>query len=154
MDFKRNQDPIKSMGLGFGKKAETKAWKILEFIKAAGEEGRRFTDIQHFIWTELQGYTEEGFWEKDHDRYDYKKEEMVEPGLRSSRGYYTTILLGTGWFKSHRGLLTSFCRKNDKGRWVLDRMPKPGENLVGVANESFQLVPESLNEIFNNRYIK
>jgi len=148
--FKRGQDPIKSLGLGYGKKPETKAWKILEFIRDGGEEGRSYTEIQEFIWI-LGGGSKDSFWKKDKDRWDYKSQTLKEPGLRSSRGYYSTALSGTGgWYGGGiKGLLHTYCRKNpETKKWVLDRMPNPGENIYS-RNESFKLVPESLNEIMD-----
>lgn len=143
MNFKRGQDPIKSLGLGFGNKPKTKSWKILEFIKNQGEEGVGLKDIQYYIWTKLQGYSSEDFW-KPSDDSAYNK-------LRATRGHWNTNLYGTGF---RPGLLYKYCKKNPKTKkWVLDRMPRPGENIY-TANESFKLVPESLNEILNNRYIK
>ncbi len=155
--FKRGQDPIKSLGLGYGNKQRTKAWRILEFIESKGEEGASYTEIQEFIWVEINGGSKEDFWKKDRRRYVYRsgssRGEYKEPGLRSTRGYYSTNLSGThGWNaidKGNKGLLHTYCKKNpDTKKWVIDRMPNPGENIYS-RNESFKLVPESLNEIMD-----
>jgi hypothetical protein len=160
MDFKRGQDPIKSLGLGYGTKPLRKAWKILEFIRSKGEEGASLTEIQKFIWI-LNGYSEQDFEKTSLDRTkEYYKSigKDYNPGfkfphndLRASRGYYSTGLYGA---RSNKGLLHKYCKKNEKGKWVLVRMPDPGENIY--EEQSFKLVPESLNEIMNknNRYIK
>ncbi len=160
MNFERGKDPKKAMGIGFGKKAATKGWKILDFIGSKGEEGASYTEIQEFIFVELNGGTPEDFQKKDRRRYVSKFDtlnqrwhgEYQEPGLRKSRGYYSTALSGTrGWAmgdKGNKGLLHAYCFKNEKGKWVLDRMPNPGENIYS-KNESMKLVPESLNEMLN-----
>jgi len=155
MDFKRGQDPIKSLGLGYGNKPLRKAWKILEFIRDAGEEGRGLTEIQKFIWV-LNGNSEEDFWkttQDSHREYYQKMGKSYNPSyrfphdkLRSTRGYYSTALYGGS---SNTGLLNKYCRKNEKGKWVLERMPEPGENIY--EEQSYKFVPESLNEIMNKR---
>ena len=33
MGFKRHQDPLKALNIGYGDKVKTNAWKILEFIR-------------------------------------------------------------------------------------------------------------------------
>jgi hypothetical protein len=143
--FKRDQDPLKSMGLGYGDKLNTKAWKVIMFIKNAGEEGVGLTDIQKFIWTEIQGLPEADFWKKDSIRgYGNKP-------LRQSRGWWIRPLYGGG-YSNTQGIFSKFCKKNDKGKWVLVRMPEPGENLV--ESEKPKFIAESLNEFLNERYIK
>lgn len=136
--FKRGRDPYKSLGIGYGKKRLTKGWKILEFIKESGNEGRSLIEIQHFIWTELQGYDPDEFWKKE----SYNN-------LRKSRGYYCTNLYGSGgmFAGSNEGLLIRWCKKNDKGKWIIDKWPKPGDNLY-LINES-KLVSKSLNDFMN-----
>lgn len=150
MDFKRGQDPIKSLGLGYGNKMDTKAWKILQFIGSKGEEGAGLTDIQKFIWTELQERSLKDFEMSSNDKWGYNYPSLNNK-TRATRGYYNTNLYGSG---SKPGLLHKYCRKNEKGKWVLVRMPDPGENIY--ENEGFKLVPESLNEMLikKNRYIK
>jgi len=150
MNFERGKDPMKSMGLGYGKKQETKAWKVLEFIGSKGEEGAGLTEIQRFIY-DLKGYSEEDFRETSDERYpsDWKPESGK---LRASRGYWTNQLYGN-W--KMPGLLPKYCKKNPiTKKWVLVRMPKPGENIF--ENSTSKLVPESLNEmlIIKNGYIK
>lgn len=116
-EFEKGGDPKKSLNLGHGKHVKTKGFKILDFIAQAGKEGRSFTEIQKFIWTEIRGYKEEDFWKKD------------TPATRLSRGTYTTGLYGTQFQK---GLLTTYCHKNEKGKWVLDRFPRPDENMYAM----------------------
>lgn len=150
MDFKRGQEPLKALGLSYGEKMKTNSWKILEFIKDKGEEGASFTEIQRFIYVDLKGYSEENFQKKDKNRWIRTKHGhgIVEPGLRSSRGYYTDLLYGGSFYSysKNKGLLYKWCEKNDKGKWIIKKWPKPGENLLA---ESFKLVPESLNEIID-----
>ena len=150
MDFRRGQDPIKSLRLGYGNKPDKKAWKILEFIGSKGEEGAGLTEIQRFLWTEIQGRNQEEFELSSNDKWGYNYHFPYNK-TRATRGYYGTNLYGSG---SKPGLLHKYCRKNEKGKWVLERMPEPGENIY--ENEVPKLVPESLNEMLikKNRYIK
>jgi len=155
MAFKRGQDPAKSMGLGYGNKLKTKAWKILEFIGSKGEDGASFTEIQKFIWN-LNGLPEEDFYKTSEDiarEYAQKSGREYNPSYRfshdktrASRGYYATALFGGMHFN---GLLNSYCRKNEKKKWVLYRMPEPGGNIYEGGYS--KIVPESLNEILNKR---
>jgi hypothetical protein len=125
--FQRGQDPIKSMGLGYGSKRETIAWKVLEFIKSKGEEGASFTEIQKLAW--MLGHpdrSEEDFYEKNEPTKWYPNAQ------RKTRGYWTTNF-GAYSGRERRGLLDYYCKKNDKGKWVIARWPKPGENLIAEA---------------------
>lgn len=99
-------------------KTDTNAWKILDFIRKAGDEGVSFTEIQYFIWTKLKGFDPDNFYKKSTD-YSGKKS-------RGSRGYYATNLYGAS---NYEGLLPTYCRKNEKGKWVIKRMPGEGENV-------------------------
>jgi hypothetical protein len=125
-----DSDPIADMHIGYpAKQLNTKAWKILDFIRSKGEEGASFTEIQHFIWVELQGGKEKDFWKKEEVRTGWWRSggESVTK-QRASRGNYCTNLYGCGsYYTGHRGLLHKYCKKNDKGKWVLVRMPKPYE---------------------------
>jgi len=100
MDFRRGQDPIKSLRLGYGNKPDKKAWKILEFIGSKGEEGAGLIELSS---NDKWGYNY---------HFPYNK-------TRATRGYYGTNLYGSG---SKPGLLHKYCRKNEKGKWVLERM--------------------------------
>ena len=100
MDFRRGQDPIKSLRLGYGNKPDKKAWKILEFIGSKGEEGAGLIELSS---NDKWGYNY---------HFPYNK-------TRATRGYYSTNLYGSG---SKPGLLHKYCRKNEKGKWVLERM--------------------------------
>ena len=114
----------KKIKVGYGKKPSTKSWAILKFIEDAGEEGRSLTEIQKFIYFVINGapYGEDWFYEKTPSR--------------RSRGYWATALYGGAKYDSEenkmiydKGLLGKYCRKNEKGKWVLDRYPKPGKNI-------------------------
>jgi hypothetical protein len=131
-EFMRGADPKKALDIGPTRTTKSKAWKILEFIGSKGEEGASFTEIQLYIWTELQGYSEKDFWEKDDKtRGGSWKDWAGVPlrGLRSSRGYYATNLYGSGYFTGGRGLLHNYCHRNEKRKWVLDRMPDRKERI-------------------------
>lgn len=78
----------------------TKAKEILKFIKKAGAKGRRFREIQRFIF------------EKNHPHLEFGHS-------ATNRGYYCSPLCGT--YRS-KGLL-SYCIKNKKGAWTLREMP-------------------------------
>lgn len=78
-----------------------KGEEILRFIKKAGKKGRRFTEIQKFIF------------EKNHPHLKYDSS-------TTNRGYYCTCLCGTN---VNTGLL-EYCTKNKQGRWTLNRLPK------------------------------
>ena len=77
-----------------------KAEQILRFIKKSGTKGRRFTDIQRFIFNV----------NKPHIKFDSVHD----------RGYYCNPLCGS---YSYDGLL-SYCKKNKNGRWTLNVLPK------------------------------
>jgi len=124
-EFKRGQDPAKALGIGYGNKPKTKAWKVLDFIGSKGEKGAGITEIQHFVWTVLHGRPEESFWKKGL-AYAWLKGHDEKIYLRNSRGYWSTNLYGS---HSTEGLLRKYCTKNAEGRWVLVRMPGPGENI-------------------------
>jgi len=113
VSFQRYRDPKTALGMNYGKKPLTNAWKILEFVGSKKEEGVTYTEIQHFIWTVLWEKSEESFWKKD----PYWK------GMRISRGIYGDLI------SRNVGLLHQYCHKNKNGKWVLDRMPEPGENI-------------------------
>jgi|ETNvirnome_2_300_1030623.scaffolds.fasta_scaffold128869_2 hypothetical protein len=94
-----------------------KAEQILRFIKKSGTKGRRFTDIQRFIFN----------INKPHLKFDPVHD----------RGYYCNPLCGAQqhrWLKSdsdglrstrtgYEGLL-SYCKKNKKGRYTLNVIPR------------------------------
>ena len=148
MKFKRGTEPKTSMGLGYGKKQETKAWKVLEFIGSKGEEGAGLTEIQRFIWTELNKYPLDNFEKTSGDKWGFAGDSYRNNSYnktRASRGYWTTRLYGTHW---EPGLLPKYCKKKPgTKKWVLDRMPAPGENIY--EEQSYKLVPETLNEMLN-----
>lgn len=124
-----DSDPITDMGIGISQRIiKTKAFKILQFIASKGQEGASLTEIQYFIWTEIRKFSEKDFWKKtqtwDYDSHTrrYTREKFI----RASRGFYTTALYG-GWH--YPGLLHKYCKKNEKGKWVLVRWPKGNENI-------------------------
>jgi len=126
--FKKESDSIKDLGIGYSKRIlDSISWKILEFIKSKGEEGASLTEIQYYIWTELEGHDPKEFWEKslrNYYKYDpvtkqtitYKKQDKS----RKTRGHWNTQLY-------YHNLLNKFCRKNDKGKWVFVKFPEPGQ---------------------------
>ncbi len=132
--FKEESDPIKDMNIGYKKKQlDSMSWKILEFIKSKGEEGAGLTEIQFYIWTELEGHDPIKFWEKI-------KEEVWDPirstkygrniyktfYMRKTRGHWTTNLFSGPHYRG--GLLNKFCKKNpETKKWVFVRFPTPGE---------------------------
>ena len=179
-DFVRDQDPIKSMGIGYGNKMKTDAWKILEFIKSKGQEGASFTEIQKFGWI-ISGRSEEDFHKKMSELPKYA--DIMKTGWlkdqRASRGWGVGKLMGSGYAhtrggngnsRARIGLLNRFCKKNEKGKWVLVRMPEVGEPLMervdferegtpldklGIGENRFKpLVIDFLKIIENNDLIK
>jgi len=134
VSFQRYRDPKTALGMNYGKKPLTNAWKILEFVGSKKEEGVTYTEIQHFIWTVLWEKSEESFWKKENRYLENKKGEYKKSksGIRSTRGIYSVGLIGHGsdWSgNEYKGILDMWCHKNAKGKWVLDRMPEPGENV-------------------------
>lgn len=119
--FVEDSDPISDLGISYSEKQakrqfQSHAWRLLKFIKSKGEEGASFTEIQYFIWTELQKKDPKEFW-KSADYSKYK--------TRASRGMWSTVLYGS-W--KYKGLLHRFCKKNpDTKKWVFVRYPRPGE---------------------------
>ena len=125
-EFMRGGDPKRILGLGYGNKPNTTAWKILEFIGSKGEEGAGLKEIQRFILVNLKGWSEDEFERKE----TYKDWDGNEKNLRSTRGYYATNLYGSnGMFGGGPGLLAKYCHRNANRKWVLDRMPNPKEPL-------------------------
>jgi len=94
---------------------KTVTWKVLEFIKSKGKEGASLKEIQLFIWVET-GHDEDDFYTK-----------VRGENQRKTRGHWNTQLLGGMHY--HEGILHKYCEKNDKGKWVLVKMPKKDENL-------------------------
>jgi len=135
--FKEESDPIKDLGIGYDKRqVNSKSWKVLEFIESKGEEGASYTEIQHYIWTELNNKPEEEFWEKRKTwGINPKTGIYYETRRRKSRGYWSTQLSGSYAF-DWKGLLPTFCKKNEKGKWVLKRMLRPKEKFYRKGHES------------------
>jgi len=106
-------------------KEKTKAWRILEFIGSKGNEGASLTEIQFFIWTVLDGNSEESFWKKGEvwkwtgHESEYGRS-FRESKARQTRGHWCTALYGGPFY--HTGLLHEYCIK-EKEKWVLDKMP-------------------------------
>jgi len=126
--FTRGGEPRKTLGLSYGNKPQTTGWKILEFIRSKGEEGASFSEIQLFIW-KLNGHKEEDFWTYEWERgWNHKlQRDTGMRKVRKTRGYWTTGLYSYG-------LLPNFCKKNNKGKWVFQRYPRPGENLFQLPD--------------------
>ena len=133
--FTIQSDPIHDMGIGYSKRViNSTSWKVLEFIESKGEEGASLKEIQHFIWVELYGRSEESFEEKQKIWvYNHKTTLNDIRTARKTRGYWNTNLLGGGTYrkgtgyKHHGGLLHMYCKKNEKGKWILVKKPEPGE---------------------------
>jgi UDP-N-acetylmuramoylalanine--D-glutamate ligase len=142
-EFKRGgiESAKKSIGIGYGNKMETKSWKILDFIKSFGEEGVRMTEIQKYIFVELNDNSEEQFNRKDGlDRYDYKFENYVASKFRVAMNQTESDFLIydaddeviVDWLKNHpvksqllpfsiqRELDKGACRKNENIRITTD----------------------------------
>jgi len=117
--FTEESDPIKDMDIGYSERMmNSMSFKILKFIESKGKDGAGLTEIQYYIWTELEGHDPQEFWFSYHNyTNDYK---------RKTRGHWTTNLYGTP-SAGHIGLLHKFCEKNQNGKWVLKRFPNPRE---------------------------
>jgi len=122
--FTEDSDPISDMNIGYpARQINTMSWKILKFIESKGEEGAGLTEIQYYIWTELEGHDKKSFWEKGPSR---PRGHGDQSPLRRTRGHWTTNLFGGPNY--HEGLLNKYCVKNPKNKkWVLKRLPRPNE---------------------------
>jgi len=132
--FTEKGDPIKQMGIGYPEsQLETMSWKILKFIENKGEEGASLTEIQHYIWVDLEGHAEKDFWKTYPIRqYDNKRGVVHNTFARRTRGHWNTRLLGgaIGSFghRYYQGLLLTYCKRNPvTKRWTLVRLPNPNE---------------------------
>ena len=99
-------------------KKATMKQKVLDFIKAAGPKGRRFSEIQRFIVEDLHSFNYDLM--KNTRVYDWKKKVFVYRTLRVYRSYWCTTLLrsGDGMLPYREaGLLKTYCEKVN-GRWV------------------------------------
>lgn len=141
-EFEEDMNSYKSLRIGQHqhKRSNSTGWKILKFISSKGDEGARFTDIQHFIYVTINGGTEEDFWEKgDNWAYDERNNRHKIVQRRKTRGYWNTNLYGSPGYDSKQKrfidsktyALLRFCKKNDKGKWIIDRWPDYDENLFG-----------------------
>jgi len=120
--FKEDSDPIKDLGIGYKARViNSKTWKILEFIKSKREEGASLTEIQFYIWVELEGHDPKEFWK-------VRRNYLGDRSGRKTRGHWNTQLFGGPYY--HGGILYRFCKKNpDNRKWVFVRFPKPNERL-------------------------
>ena len=128
LGFHKTRDPKKALGMSYGNKPNTTAWKVIQFIKNKGKEGASLEEIQKFIYVDVNKHTEEEFYKKTDTSYGAQ-------GGRATRGYWNTNLLGGGFGPNRMvGLLHKFCNRevkpDGKVKWVLNRMPEPGENLL------------------------
>lgn len=93
----------------------TKTERVLRFIGRAKDKGRSFTEIQRYIVEDLNG--------KDFDEppktYPWHKDIPRTNRKRRYRGYWCDRLLGGLYSNGGEGLLHSYCKKNDAGKWVL-----------------------------------
>lgn len=119
-EFQRGEDPTDALGVGEGRyrhaKQHTKSWKILRYILDAGKEGRSFTEIQYYIWTELDGKDPDDFYNQR--SFNWGKDKLGKPpytGPRASRGHWSTNL---------NRILYKWAHKNADGRWVISEMPE------------------------------
>ena len=122
MSFKRGLDPKKAMNIGVHPRHKTKSWKILEFIDSFGQEGVRYSDIQKYIYFELNNapFGPDYFSMEPAKKWNSKE----FPPQRRGRGYWGTNLYGTNrWAGNKSGLLKNYCYKNKQGKWVLDHYP-------------------------------
>lgn len=131
MNFTRGLDPKKAMDIGMHPRYKTKSWKILDFIGSFGKEGVRYSDIQKFIYFELNNAPfGPDYFSKEPLTTHHMKYRL--PQQHRGRGYWGTNLYGTsGQFGSggKRGLLSHYCHKNKEGKWVLDHYPQRKENI-------------------------
>ena len=120
--FYEDTDPIKDMGIGYGRKGNTTAFKILLFLQGKGKEGATVKEIQHHLLVTLGDMSEEEFREK---RF----------GGRKTRGYWVGGLYGSSGPKLRvEGLLYKWCEKDPKTKkWVLKSFPKPGDNMFDTT---------------------
>ncbi len=87
----------------------TRQYSILKWIWQAGEEGRRYTDIQ--LW--ILGGDErvaKGTSSRKEMGWDWNTGRRKEVLRNPQRGHYATWL---SW------MMPNFCSKNEKGNWVL-----------------------------------
>lgn len=80
--------------------ADTKTLRLFKFIYDSGKEGRSHKEIVKFLMNP-------------------EDPESVEYDWREDRGYWSTNLYGSGSYSGNLGLLTGYCEKNEKGRWIL-----------------------------------
>ena len=124
VSFKRTGDTKRSLDIGMDPmKLKTTAWKVLEFIREAGEEGRSLQEIQKFIYFDINGAPLGHSWFYEKDPWH---------GTRRSRGYWNTALYSSPPNGNYYGILKAWCKKNDRRKWVIRRMPRKGENLFPV----------------------
>lgn len=125
--FKQDSDPIKDLGIGYSKSTlDSKSFKILQFIGSKGKEGASLTEIQHFIWTELDGYSEESFWITSAEKNT--REWNTPAKQRATRGHWNTQLFGGMHY--HEGLLHKYCEKSPiTKKWVLKRLSGTKEKM-------------------------
>jgi len=139
LSFKRGANPHERLGLGKFRhpRHETLSWKILEFIEESKEVGRSLKEIQLWLWLK-NGNDEKTFYSVLPKAYYSHIDPIEYKGKgRASRGYYNTLLLGGRYptnnasnRKYKLGLLKAWCKKNENGKWIIDKMPEPHENLT------------------------
>ena len=88
----------------------TGQYNVLKWIWQAGEEGRRYTDIQLYLIGGQEAVERGPQSEEDPQVWDYQRGEY-RPGRRNPlRGHYSTWL---SYYMPH------FCTKLENGRWKL-----------------------------------
>ena len=87
----------------------TKQYDTLKWIWQAGEEGRRYTDIQLFLLGGEENVAR-GTQSKRVIEYDWETGKEREVSRNPLRGHYSTWL---SW------MMPNYCTKNSRGNWVL-----------------------------------
>ena len=87
----------------------TGQYNVLKWIWQAGEEGRRYTDIQLYLIGGKEG-VERGPQTRSETWRDWRTGETVTRQLNPLRGHYSTWL---SYYMPH------YCTKLENGRWVL-----------------------------------
>lgn len=130
--FTRGGDPYKKLNIGSHRheKTDTHSWKILMFIDSFGREGVGLTEIQKYIWVDLNGGSVEDFY-RPLAKYKYNTGNLSldngKPEGRATRGYWTSNLYGTG---RQEGILRKFGERTGTGKWRIRKWPNYYDNLM------------------------
>ena len=107
-------EPKEQTGFRMGKKPRTirfgtGQYNTLKWIWQAGEEGKRYTDIQLFLIGGEENVAK-GTQSRREEDYDYRTGEYKEVSRNPLRGHYSTWLSYS---------MPNYCTKNSRGNWVL-----------------------------------